>query len=253
MKIDPDSLAARMKEYEFAYRLYLPRRSYTVIRIDGRAFHTFTKGCNHPYDSKLGYAMRETAWDLVREIDNAILGYVQSDEISILVWDDKDINTSAWFKNNLQKICSVSASIATARFNRYYTHPKGIPATFDSRVWILPTQAEVFNYFYWRWQDASLNSVSMLGQHYFSHNELHGKKKEEVIQMVWDRAQVDWHKQPPAFINGMFVWTVAQPDVEGYIASDATNSYMSKSWNLREDKKTLLDLIPLPTILKMEE
>ena len=253
MKINPDSLAARMKEYEYAYRIFLPRRSYVVIRIDGRAFHTYTKGCEKPYDWHLAYALREVAWDLLQEIDNAIFGYVQSDEISILLWDDKDIKSEAWFANNLQKLCSVSASIATARLNACYKHPRSLQATFDSRVWVLPTQAEVFNYFYWRWQDCERNSVQSFGQAHLSHAELQGKNKSEVIQMVWDKHQMDWHKQAEAFKNGMFVSVASQEDPRPATLETTKDKYISECFNVREDKKRLLDMIPLPTILTFEE
>jgi tRNA(His) 5'-end guanylyltransferase len=114
-----DDLGNRMKEnYENRTRISLPRRSYTVIRIDGKAFHTYTKGLNRPFDRRLIEDMNATAAYLCKNIMGAKLAYVQSDEISIVITDFEDISTQAWFDNNLQKMCSVAASMATSEFNR---------------------------------------------------------------------------------------------------------------------------------------
>jgi len=116
-----DSLGDRMKDdYENRTRYELPRRSYTLIRCDGKAFHSFTEGCKRPFDDRLIEAMNKTAVHLCSEITGTRLGYVQSDEISILLTDFESPKTQAWFDGNLQKIVSISASLATAAFNHYY-------------------------------------------------------------------------------------------------------------------------------------
>jgi len=109
-----DSLGDRMKSfYEDRFRLQLPRRTNILIRIDGKAFHTYTKGLNRPYDTDLMDDMNETTKFLCENIQGAKMGYVQSDEISILITDYDDIDTQGWFDYNLQKMCSISASLAT--------------------------------------------------------------------------------------------------------------------------------------------
>ena len=114
-----DDLGTRMKEfYENRYRIFLPRRTNVLIRIDGKAFHTYTRGLNKPYDDGLMEDMNETTKYLCENIQGAKMGYVQSDEISILITDYDDISTSAWFDNNIQKMCSIAASLATAKFNQ---------------------------------------------------------------------------------------------------------------------------------------
>jgi tRNA(His) guanylyltransferase len=113
-----DHIGFRMKDqYEDRTRFSLPRRTYSIIRIDGKAFHTFTKGFERPYDTDLMDMMDTTARELCKSIQGAQFAYTQSDEISILLTDFDTIHTDAWFDGNIQKIVSISASIATAEFN----------------------------------------------------------------------------------------------------------------------------------------
>ena len=113
-----DSLGDRMKRYENTSRYYLSPRNYTIIRVDGKAFHTYTKGLERPFDLKLISDMNETASFLCKNIQGAKFAFVQSDEISIVITDFENINTDAWFDGNVQKITSISASLATAKFNQ---------------------------------------------------------------------------------------------------------------------------------------
>jgi tRNA(His) 5'-end guanylyltransferase len=173
----------RMKgQYEDRYRFMLVRRTYTIIRVDGRAFHTWTRGMERPYSIPLMVAMDNVALALCAEVSGAQLAYVQSDEISILLTDFAKIDTHAWFDNNLQKLCSISASIATAAFNKQWTDKK--QAHFDSRVFQIPDPVEVENYFVARQKDATRNSVSMLAQHYCSAKELHGVSVEKMHDKI---------------------------------------------------------------------
>jgi tRNA(His) 5'-end guanylyltransferase len=200
-----DDLSERMKSYEAAFKYKLLRRGYTMIRIDGKAFHTYTKGLDKPFDWGLVEDMDATATYLCKEIQGAVCAFVQSDEISILVCDFENINTSAWFDNNLQKMCSVSASIATARFNQLRTSrviSSGKILTdfddmklgvFDSRVYQLPTKTEVENYFIWRQQDTVKNSISSLAQSMFSHKELNGKNGNQKQEMMFAKNGTNWN------------------------------------------------------------
>lgn len=215
-----DSLGDRMKEnYENRTRIMLPRRTNMIIRVDGRAFHTYTRNCKKPYDDDLMDDMNATAIALCEGIQGAKLAYVQSDEISILVTDYDDINTCAWFDGNLQKICSISASIATAEFNkarmlRNYvawqankpsTYPTElVMANFDSRVFIIPETAEVANYFLWRCQDASRNSLQMLARSLYSHNELEGKNSSELHDLIHAKGD-NWNNLAPKYKRGRLI------------------------------------------------
>ncbi len=83
-----DSLGDRMKgQYEDRTRIMLPRRTYTILRADGKAFHTFTRRCEKPYDRRLVEAFDTAMLELCREAQGSCFGYVQSDEISVLLTD----------------------------------------------------------------------------------------------------------------------------------------------------------------------
>jgi tRNA(His) guanylyltransferase len=208
-----DALGDRMKSnYEDRTRISLPRRGYTIIRIDGKAFHTYTKGLRRPFDFDLIDDMDETAAYLCKNIMGAKFAYVQSDEISILITDFEDEGTQAWFDNNLQKMASVSASMATAIFNklrmdrylknlhvierksvtdkRYETEPK--LAMFDARVFQIPQRVEVENYFIWRQQDATRNSISSVAQSLYSPKQLHGVKTDGMQELIF-QAGTNWN------------------------------------------------------------
>lgn len=199
-----DELGKRMKEnYESRTRMFLPRRTYTIVRMDGKAFHTFTKGFERPYDTKLMEAMDYTTRKLCENIQGAKLGYTQSDEISILITDFDKITTSAYFDNNIQKIASVTASMATAFFNQYMVENDITDklAFFDSRVFSISDPIEVGNYFVWRQADAVRNSISMTAQSLYSHKELNGKSTSEMQDMCMGKG-VNWNDQPTGFKRG---------------------------------------------------
>ena len=199
----------RMKDqYENRYRYMLTRRTYTIIRVDGRAFHTFTRGLERPYSTLLMAAMDKTALALCEEISGAQLAYVQSDEISVLLTDFAKIDTHAWFDNNLQKLCSVSASIATTGFNACWGWAR--PAQFDSRVFQIPDPVEVENYFIARQKDATRNSVSMLAQSHFSAKQLHGVSVQKMHDMLVS-VEDNWNNHPVRFKHGAAIIKQMQP------------------------------------------
>lgn len=181
-----DDLGQRMKDnYEKRTRTYLPRRTYTIIRIDGKAFHTYTKGFKKPMDERLMSAMDNTAIELCKQIQGAKMAYVQSDEISILVTDFFDNKTEAWFDGQVQKIVSVSASIATAYFNLFINEPN--LAFFDSRVFTIPDFIEVGNYFIWRQKDTIRNATSMVARSLYSHKEIENKNIYDLQKMIFQK------------------------------------------------------------------
>lgn len=179
----PDQLGDRMKGYEHAARVYLPRRMPVILRVDGKAFHTYTRGCKKPFDDHLMGMMDETAMALCEEIQGAQLAYVQSDEISILAHNYKRLNTSAWFDNAIQKMCSVAAGVASATFTHLAACPTSAPAVFDARAFVLP-EAEVCNYFVWRQQDARRNAVQMVARSMFSHRECNLRTCNDLRAMI---------------------------------------------------------------------
>jgi len=191
-----------MKEnYENRYRFQLTRRTPVIIRLDGKAFHTFTKGLEKPFDLTLHRTMVETTKFLIEQIQGAKLGYTQSDEISILVTDYDYFETEAWFDYNIQKLTSVSSSLATGMFN--FVSPFDKIGYFDSRVFNIPKE-EVMNYFLWRFQDWRRNSIQLLGQSLFSHKELHKKNQHEIIEMCKTKGH-DWNALPDVWRYGTLV------------------------------------------------
>lgn len=190
-----DNLGDRMKDnYENRTRMFLPRRTNTIIRLDGKAFHTFTKNFKKPFDKKLMHMMDETAYMLCKSIQGSVIAYVQSDEISILLKDYDKLTTDAWYDGNIQKIVSVSASLATGFFNEFlqvHSNVKDI-AFFDSRVFTIPEKEEVINYFLWRQKDAVRNSISMTAQSLYSHKELEGKSSSQKQEMCFQKG-VNWN------------------------------------------------------------
>lgn len=214
------------KNYENRTKVLLPRRTYTIIRIDGKAFHTYTKGCDRPFDAGLIEDMNETAKYLCKNIQGAEIGFVQSDEISILMTDFATHQTDAWFDGNIQKIVSVAASLATSKFNQLRLkrilasydpigEDIGIDeaikivvetklAEFDARTFTIPAKSEVMNYFVWRQQDTVRNSISSVAQNLYSHKELDGKNMSVQQEMIYQKG-INWNDYDSTLKRGRFV------------------------------------------------
>ena len=196
-----DELGARMKLfYEDALRIVLPRRTYVVVRIDGRAFHSFTRELERPYSRRLADALDEAARVLCQEMIGCRFAYGQSDEYSFLLTDFESEDTKVWFDGNVQKIVSVAASLFTGAFN----HGFGRVASFDARVMVIPQRAEVERYFVWRQLDASANSLNMLASAHYGHAELLHKSTAEKHEMLHAKG-LNWAKEPVAFKRGRVV------------------------------------------------
>lgn len=246
-----DALGDRMKaNYEDRTRISLPRRSYTIIRIDGKAFHTYTKGLLRPFDDGLIDDMDATAAYLCKNIMGAKFAFVQSDEISVLLTDFEEIGTQAWFDNNLQKMCSVSASMATkafngCRLNRYLKNELGEEmkwAEFDSRVFQVPQKTEVENYFIWRQQDTTRNSIQSVAQSLYSHKQLEKKNTSELQEMIFQKG-INWNDYAPKYKRGRIIVKVS------YLSEVHENVTRTK-WESQEvpiftqEKDFLKNLIP---------
>lgn len=216
-KMKRDDLGNRMKTfYEEIPKTRLMRRCPVICRLDGRSFHTFTRGFKRPFDDVLIKTLQETAKHLCENIQGCSLAYTQSDEISLLLIDYQRFETSAWFDYEIQKICSISASMVTMEFNKIFRdmvgelHIKGTleeeyscilykaaqkGAMFDARVFNIPRE-EVTNYFYWRQLDASRNSIQMVGQANFSHKELQYKSCNDIQDMLMAQKGINWNDFP---------------------------------------------------------
>ena len=206
-----DDLGKRMKEfYETVPKTRLVRRMPVAIRIDGKAFHTFTRGFAKPFDRVLMTSMQRTMQYLCENIQGCVLGYTQSDEITLILVDYKTLTSGAWFDYEVQKMCSISASMATMAFNKFFENEvvnyeesgtdyvrtlvkacqKG--AMFDARCFNIPKE-EVTNLIYWRQLDASRNSIQMVGQANFSHKELQNKSCSMIQDMLMLQKGINWN------------------------------------------------------------
>lgn len=194
--MEKDSLGDRMKRYEDHYRFTIMPRMPVIIRVDGKAFHTITKGCEKPFDNKLAAAMNATAFALVEQIQNARMAFVQSDEVSVLLVDYNKYTSQQWFDGNLQKMVSISACIASRAFNGMLEKD----ALFDSRVFAIP-EHEVANYFIWRQQDATRNSINMVAQSLYSHKQLQGMSAKKAQEMIFEKG-INWNDYPTGFKRG---------------------------------------------------
>jgi tRNA(His) 5'-end guanylyltransferase len=203
-----DSLGDRMKGYENVSRYYLMRRTPAILRIDGKAFHTWTRDLEKPYSKMMASWMGSTMQYLVQNIQGAVFGYTQSDEISILLRDYDKLTTDSWFSSNIQKMVSVAASMATAHFNTVVSVTSDEPrpmALFDARIFNMPKE-EVTNYFIWRQQDASRNSIQGLGQAKLGHKKCQGLNNNQVQdELMKLDPPINWNDVPTVFKRGLCV------------------------------------------------
>ena len=235
-----DALGDRMKEYESRNQYFLQRRTPVIIRVDGKAFHTFTRGFQKPFDEVLGNAMVRTMEYLCQNISGVVFGFVQSDEITLVLQDYRKLNTDAWFGYRTDKLCSIAASMATMAFNKFFAEevrdwrdkvfptnylghcvgelsPENINlsevyalaehkgAMFDARCFNIPKE-EVCNCIYWRQLDATRNSIQMVGQANFSHKELQGKSCNVIQDMLHEQRGINWNDFPTRWKRGV-AWT----------------------------------------------
>jgi len=226
-----DSLGDRMKGfYEARSKTYLARRTPVILRLDGKAFHTFTRGCVKPFDERLQGAMEATARFLLENIQGVKLAYTQSDEITLLLTDYDRLETDAWFDYNVQKMCSIAASMAGVKFTLEYadddTHLCDVdPAYFDCRAFNIPKE-EVSNCFYWRCLDWERNSVQMLAQAHYSAKQLHGVSCAMAKDMLICQKNINWNELADKWKYGSFI----QRDEFGDVSISSVNLKNDRSW-----------------------
>jgi tRNA(His) 5'-end guanylyltransferase len=187
-----------MKRYEATTRTLLPRRTFSICRVDGRAFHSYLRGAAKPFDEQFMTDMDAVAEALCTEIAGARFAYTQSDEISILATDFGSHNTEPWFGGVIAKQLSIAASLATAVLNER----RPGRALFDARVFTISDPVEVANYFLWRQRDAVRNSISMAAQAHFSHRRLHGVNSGGMQELLHAEAGVNWNDYPDGCKRG---------------------------------------------------
>ena len=199
----------RMKAYEGAEagRRFMPLLPI-IVRVDSRAFHSFCKGLDVPFDARFRETMVKTAASLVEQT-NAIVGYTQSDEISLIIFSER-MNSQVFFDGRIQKMVSIIAAMTTVYFNGWLaiTMPEkavqSMPAMFDCRAWQVPLPGEAINYLIWREQDATRNSIQMAARAVFSHNECHKKNGKDLQDMLHAKG-INWNDYPSFFKRGTYV------------------------------------------------
>ena len=257
-----DDLGTRMKEfYEQVPKTRLVRRMPVAIRIDGKAFHTFTRDFRKPFDHILIKTMQETTKYLCENIQGCVFGFTQSDEITLILIDYQKLTSSAWFDYEVQKICSISASMATMAFNKFFKknaenyiqncatdyemdglYGKGTPeyqlceiyqkaiekgAIFDARCFNIPKE-EVTNLIYWRQLDAIRNSIQMVGQANFSHNELQNKSCNMIQDMLHEQKGINWNDYPTVCKRG----TAVIKDGSSFYTGSSLENRWHEGWKI---------------------
>jgi tRNA(His) 5'-end guanylyltransferase len=241
-----DDLDVRMKRYEHTIKNHLLTKTPVIIRIDGKAFHTFTRGLDKPFDQLLMDTMWSTTKFLCENIQCCKIGYTQSDEISLLLIDYENTKTSSWFEYNIQKMVSISSSIATLAFNNFWEKKlmhidskiqpdywqtcisKIFKAMFDARAFNLPME-EVCNYFIWRQQDATRNSIQMVAQANFSHKQLQGLSCNKLQDKLFKEKGINWNNLPVSQKRGVCVikhQVNKQVDVNGNMVDCQRNEWI---------------------------
>lgn len=210
-KQSKDSLGDRMKRYEAVSKTSLVQRMPVILRLDGCHFHTFTKGFEKPFDMVMMKSMQDTMKYLCENIQGCVFGYTQSDEITLVLVDYKNLNSSQWFDNEVQKMCSVAASMAGMFFTRCFANnvnkDGGVDiedtqwnaymrairtgAYFDCRAFNVPKE-DVVNCLLWRIRDCVRNSVLSLSQAEFSHKEIQNKNISQLKNMLLENKNINW-------------------------------------------------------------
>lgn len=259
-----DELGKRMKEfYEQIPKTRLMRRTPVAIRIDGKAFHTFTRGFERPFDQKFQMAMQLTMEHLCANIQGCIFGYQQSDEITLILIDYNTFTTEAWFNYEVQKMCSVAASMATMRFNKVFKQlVDEEPATqanfahrlaaeagamFDARVFNIPKE-EVTNLIFWRQLDAERNSVQACGQNHYPPNQLRGISCKDIKLMLKSEYGFDWNNLPSWKKHGAACRKVKIPVVKDGVQTGEVSTWkvdLNMPRLIGEDRAYVDDLIKI--------
>ena len=222
MSSDTTALGDRMKGYEAAARLVLPRRTHAIVRADMRAAHTYLRLAGRPFDAVFMGVMDATAEAMCAEMAGSVLAYVQSDEISVLLADYGSVHVQPWFGGVVQKTASIAAAVATAEFNHLAWAAGGrldVPhyrAVFDARVFTIPDPVDVANYFVWRQRDCLRNSVAMAAQAHFPQGRLHGLSGDQMQELLWQEKGVNWGAYPDGAKRGRVCVRAVQGEEVAY-------------------------------------
>ena len=218
------SFSLRMKEYESCYNFKIPNRSYVIIRLDGKGFSKYTTMFEKPFDDIISNVMDTATIELCKYL-NPLFAYTQSDEISLVFSTIENIDAELPFDGKVQKLCSISASKVTAVFNKtmlrllvLYKYSQEeliakiisgefaeIDAVFDSRVFVIPDFREVSNYFIYRQQDCTRNSISMAAHALLGHSATMNKSGDEKQEMLFKEKGINWNDYATKYKRGVVI------------------------------------------------
>lgn len=257
------SLSSRMKDYESCYGFKIPNRSYVIIRLDGKGFSKYTKNFDKPFDDMLSNVMDTATIELCKYMTPAF-AYTQSDEVSLVFSTIDNIDAEMDFDGKLQKFCSISASKMTAAFNKkmlemlalsmpceslvaaiFSNQLPQIDAVFDSRVFVIPDIREVSNYFVWRQQDCTRNSVSMAAHALLGHSATMNKSSDEKQEMLFQEKGINWNDYAVKYKRGTVI-KKTQIFIDGAEGPVARNKWLPdyKTPIFSQETEYLYKLIP---------
>lgn len=249
-------LSDRIKEfYEDRTKTFLMRRMITIIRLDGKGFSKLTKSLNKPFDDGFSDDMNATAVYLCQNIQGAKFAYTQSDEISVVLTDFDTLESDAWFDYNVQKMVSIAASLATAKFNqlrlfREENTQEYKLAMFDARVFQVPNVDEMFNAILNRQQDCTRNSISMAASSEYSHHELESKSSSEKQELLFLKG-INWNNYKTKYKRGCVIkkhsYSVDIPEEFGPTKGESITRHKwipVETPIFTEEKEFLYNLIP---------
>lgn len=251
-----DVLGNRMKDqYESRSRAALLRRCYTIIRVDGKTFTSYCRGLIRPFDDGLMEDMDHMATYLCKNIMGAKCAFIQSDEVSILMTDFEEKATQSWFDNDIQRVCSISAAMATRSFNEARLKRLGAEnmrwAEFDSRVFQIADREEVMNYMVWRQGDTTRNSISSVAQSLYSHKELHGVNSDKKQELIFQKG-VNWNDLAPRYKRGRMVvketYEKTPENGDKNLSSTRSRWVVTEIPIFTQQREFLLSLVPLLAI-----
>lgn len=211
-----DNFGDRMKMYEGNAEVYLMPGLPIVVRLDGKGFSKYTKKMTRPYDENFSLLMQDTCKHLMKRYPKIVVGYAQSDEISLVL--KHEFLNPVEYNGRLQKLCSLLASEATSFFAveayKRQINPNHETPTFDCRIFQVPSWIEASNAILWREQDATKNSIQQLGQYYFSHKQLHKLNGKQIQEKLLLEKDINWNSYPTFFKRGTYVQRVLKETQE---------------------------------------
>jgi len=179
-----DELAQRMKSYESDTRL---PKGAAIVRVDGKAFHTWTRNFEKPFDRDFSDSMLSVTVRTFKDLQGCKLAYTQSDEASFLLTNLEE-NEEGIFGYKVSKLISVVTSIFSAHFNKYWVNAE--PAYFDARAFSIPV-VDAANNFVWRQRDCYRNYIQGLGRYYLGVAVIHNKSTTEIVELLLKEKLLD--------------------------------------------------------------